>query len=95
MGIFLDHRVTRNLVREHAKQARRFLNLFAYTGTATCYAADGGVEETVTVDLSNTYLDWAERNMRQNGFVGPQYHFVRDDVLAGFATSARRATAGI
>ena len=61
---------------------RRFLNLFAYTGTATCYAADGGVEETVTVDLSNTYLDWAERNMRQNGFVGPQHHFVRDDVLA-------------
>lgn len=75
VGIFLDHRVTRNLVREHAKQARRFLNLFAYTGTATCYAADGGVEETVTVDLSNTYLDWAERNMRQNGFVGPQHHF--------------------
>ena len=69
-------------MREHAKQARRFLNLFAYTGTATCYAADGGVEETVTVDLSNTYLDWAERNMRQNGFVGPQHHFVRDDVLA-------------
>ena len=90
----MDHRVTRNLVREHAKQARRFLNLFAYTGTATCYAADGGVEETVTVDLSNTYLDWAERNMRQNGFVGPQHHFVRDDVLAGFVTSARRATAG-
>ena len=81
-GIFLDHRMTRSLVREHAKNARRFLNLFAYTGTATCYAADGGVEETVTVDLSNTYLDWAERNMRQNGFVGPQHHFVRDDVLA-------------
>ena len=36
----------------------------------------------MTVDLSNTYLDWAERNMRQNGFVGPQHHFVRDDVLA-------------
>ena len=81
-GIFLDHRVTRGLVREHAKSARRFLNLFAYTGTATCYAADGGVEETVTVDLSNTYLDWAERNMRQNGFVGPQHHYVRADVLA-------------
>ena len=81
-GIFLDHRITRNLVREHAKNARWFLNLFAYTGTATCYAADAGVEETVTVDLSNTYLDWAERNMRQNGFTGPEHHFVRDDVLA-------------
>ena len=80
-GIFLDHRVTRGLVREHAKHAKRFLNLFAYTGTATCYAADGGVEETVTVDLSNTYLDWAERNMRQNGFTGREHHYVRADVL--------------
>lgn len=82
VGIFLDHRVTRALVREHAKDARRFLNLFAYTGTATCYAADAGVEETVTVDLSNTYLDWAEKNMRLNGFTGPEHHFVRADVLS-------------
>ncbi len=81
-GIFLDHRITRGLVREHAKNARYFLNLFAYTGTATCYAADAGVEETVTVDLSNTYLDWAERNMEQNGFVGPQHHFVHADVMS-------------
>ena len=81
-GIFLDHRITRDLVREHARGARWFLNLFAYTGTATCYAADAGVEETVTVDLSNTYLDWAERNMRQNGFTGSAHHYVRDDVLA-------------
>lgn len=82
VGIFLDHRITRGLVREYAKDARWFLNLFAYTGTATCYAADAGVEETVTVDLSNTYLDWAERNMRQNGFGGKEHHFVRADVLA-------------
>lgn len=81
-GIFLDHRITRGLVREHARGKRFFLNLFAYTGTATCYAADAGVEETVTVDLSNTYLDWAERNMEQNGFVGPQHHFVRADVMS-------------
>lgn len=81
-GIFLDHRVTRGLVREHARGKRFFLNLFAYTGTATCYAADAGVEETVTVDLSNTYLDWAERNMEQNGFVGPDHHYVRADVMS-------------
>lgn len=79
-GIFLDHRVTRDLVREHARGKKRFLNLFAYTGTATCYAADGGVEETVTVDLSNTYLDWADRNMRLNGFTGRNHEFVRADV---------------
>lgn len=81
-GIFLDHRITRGLVRDHARGKRFFLNLFAYTGTATCYAADAGVEETVTVDLSNTYLDWAERNMEQNGFVGPDHHYVRADVMS-------------
>ena len=81
-GIFLDHRITRGLVRECARGKRFFLNLFAYTGTATCYAADAGVEETVTVDLSNTYLDWAERNMEQNGFVGPDHHYVRADVMS-------------
>ena len=81
-GIFLDHRITRGVVRERARGKRFFLNLFAYTGTATCYAADAGVEETVTVDLSNTYLDWAERNMEQNGFVGPDHHYVRADVMS-------------
>ena len=80
-GIFLDHRITRDLIREHARGKRYFLNLFAYTGTATCYAADAGVEETVTVDMSNTYLDWAERNMSQNGFTGNEHHFVRADVM--------------
>ena len=89
-GIFLDHRVTRSLVREHARGKRWFLNLFAYTGTATCYAADAGVEETVTVDMSNSYLDWAERNMRQNGFTGPEHHFVRDDVLGWVDAQIRR-----
>lgn len=84
-GIFLDHRLTRDLVRERARSRRYFLNLFAYTGTATCYAADAGVEETVTVDLSNTYLDWAERNMRQNGFTGREHHYVRADVMSWIA----------
>ena len=83
-GIFLDHRVTRGLVRDRARELApcRFLNLFAYTGTATCYAADGGAVETVTVDLSNTYLDWTERNLATNGFTGPEHHIVRADVLA-------------
>lgn len=80
-GIFLDHRVTRDLVRQRAQGCRRFLNLFAYTGTATCYAADGGAQQTTTVDLSNTYLEWARRNMARNGFTGPAHRFVRADVL--------------
>lgn len=84
-GIFLDHRITRAELREMMKRApapKRFLNLFAYTGTATCYAADGGALETTTVDLSRPSLDWAARNMARNGFGGAGHRFVQADVLA-------------
>lgn len=84
-GIFLDHRETRSIIRELAKRVPangRFCNLFAYTGTATCYAADGGVNNTTTVDLSKTYLDWAQRNMRHNGFTEETHRFIQADVLA-------------
>lgn len=84
-GIFLDHRETRSMIRELAKRVPatgRFCNLFAYTGTATCYAADGGVNNTVTVDLSKTYLDWAQRNMRHNGFTAETHRFIQTDVLS-------------
>ena len=84
-GIFLDHRETRSRIREMMKEtkgSKRFLNLFAYTGTATCYAADGGAKHTTTVDLSRPSLDWARRNMARNGFDGPEHEFVQADVLA-------------
>ncbi len=84
-GIFLDHRDTRAMLREMAKQtagSKRFLNLFAYTGSATCYAADGGMRHTTTVDMSRPSLDWAKRNMARNGFTGREHEFVQADVLA-------------
>lgn len=81
-GLFLDHRVTRARVRAEA-QGTRFLNLFAYTGSFTVYARAGGAAETTTVDLSNTYCDWAERNLALNGFSpGPKHRVVRADALA-------------
>mgnify|MGYP000290798056 CR=1 FL=1 len=94
VGIFLDHRVTRNLVREHAKQARRFLNLFAYTGTATCYAADGGVEETVTVDLSTPTWTGPSAICARTALLVRSIILCATTCSPGFATSARRATAG-
>ncbi|MCL1799684.1 MAG: bifunctional 23S rRNA (guanine(2069)-N(7))-methyltransferase RlmK/23S rRNA (guanine(2445)-N(2))-methyltransferase RlmL [Eggerthellaceae bacterium] len=78
-GIFLDHRLTRQLVGDRAT-GTRFLNLFAYTGTASVYAAGGGAKTTTTVDLSQTYLAWARRNMGLNGFTGDEHRFVRADV---------------
>jgi 23S rRNA (cytosine1962-C5)-methyltransferase len=64
-GLFLDHRITRHMVREIAKD-KKVLNLFCYTGSFSVYAAAGGAKEVVSVDLSKTYLDWAERNMETN-----------------------------
>jgi 23S rRNA (guanine2445-N2)-methyltransferase / 23S rRNA (guanine2069-N7)-methyltransferase len=80
-GLFLDHRETRKMVRD-AAQGATFLNLFAYTGSFTVYAAVGGARRTVSVDLSSAYLDWAWQNMQRNGFVssGNQHQYVTGDV---------------
>jgi len=80
-GLFLDHRVTRQMVREESKD-RKVLNLFAYTGSFSVYAASGGADEVVSVDLSKTYLNWAERNMELNEFTDKsKYRFVHADVM--------------
>jgi len=79
-GLFLDHRLTRALLRE-AAAGKRFLNLFAYTGTATVYAAAGGAVSTTSVDMSRTYLDWAARNLELNGLSGRQHRLVQADCL--------------
>ncbi len=79
-GLFLDHRITRQKVMAEAA-GRRFLNLFGYTGSFTVAAAKGGAAETTSVDLSNTYLDWAADNLELNGFKASGPHqLVRSDV---------------
>lgn len=101
-GIFLDHRPTRMMLRDMAK-GKRFLNLFAYTGVATVQAAAGGAAQTTTVDLSQTYLDWAKRNMFINGFIDDPddrrkphegerspHQFVRSDVMRWIRDARRR-----
>ena len=79
-GLFLDHRLTRTLIRELAR-GKRFLNLFGYTGTATVCAAAGGALSTTTVDMSRTYLDWAHRNLALNGLHGGRHEIIQADVL--------------
>jgi 23S rRNA (cytosine1962-C5)-methyltransferase len=87
-GLFLDHRLLRALVREVAA-GRRMLNLFAYTGSFTVYAAAGGAVASDTVDLSNTYLDWATRNFAANGLDPRKHRLVRADVLAWLDIACR------
>ncbi len=77
-GIYLDQRRLRARLEAEARD-RRFLNLFAYTCTASLYAARGGAATTTSVDLSNTYLDWGRENFRHNR-IGGTHRFERADV---------------
>ena len=79
-GLFLDHRDTRLKIMGMSKN-KRVLNLFAYTGTVSVYAALGGADSVTTVDMSNTYLDWAKRNFELNKIKG-RHSFVKADVTS-------------
>lgn len=80
-GLFCDHRLVRKYIRMNSRD-RDFLNLFAYTGTATVQAALGGARTTTTVDMSRTYLNWAKENLRINNFTDRRkYLFEQADCL--------------
>ncbi|MEY2586170.1 MAG: hypothetical protein RLY11_19 [Bacteroidota bacterium] len=79
-GLFLDHRITRSMVRDKSNQ-KAVLNLFCYTGSFSVYAASGNAAEILSIDLSNTYIEWAKKNMEQNGYKKSAYRFIKGDVL--------------
>lgn len=90
-GLFLDHRPLRAHLAEAvgrraaAGAGTRFLNLFAYTGSFSVYAARAGASGSTTVDLSNTYQAWTARNFALNGIDSARHRLVRADVLAWLA----------
>jgi 23S rRNA (guanine2445-N2)-methyltransferase / 23S rRNA (guanine2069-N7)-methyltransferase len=88
-GLFLDHRNTRQMVRE-AAAGKRFLNLFAYTAAFTVYAAAGESATTTTVDKSTTYIDWSRKNFDLNNIAGIQHRLVRSDIEAFIANLSPR-----
>jgi 23S rRNA (guanine2445-N2)-methyltransferase / 23S rRNA (guanine2069-N7)-methyltransferase len=79
-GLFLDHRIARRMLGQMSK-GKDFLNLFSYTGSASVHAGLGGARSTMTVDMSRTYLEWAERNLRLNGLTGRPHRLLQADVL--------------
>ena len=87
-GLFLDQRTTRSVIAT-ASKGKSFLNLFAYTGSATVHAAMAGAVRTTSVDLSKTYLDWAKNNMALNGFSGDLHEFIQTDCLQWLRRPAR------
>ncbi|HHE3641612.1 TPA: bifunctional 23S rRNA (guanine(2069)-N(7))-methyltransferase RlmK/23S rRNA (guanine(2445)-N(2))-methyltransferase RlmL [Pasteurella multocida] len=88
-GLFLDHRLTRKMLGEMAK-GKDALNLFAYTGSATVHMALGGAKSTTTVDMSNTYLNWAEQNLLLNELEGKQHKLIQADCLQWLARCDRQ-----
>lgn len=87
-GLFLDHKLTRKRIGELAA-GKDFLNLFAYTGSGSVHAAKGGAKSTTTVDMSNTYLQWAQQNMALNGFDSDAHQFEQADCLQWLAHEDR------
>ncbi len=85
-GLFLDHRIARKMLGEMSN-GKDFLNLFAYTGTASVHAGLGGARSTTTVDMSRTYLEWAEKNLRVNGLTGRQHRLIQADCLSWLANA--------
>jgi 23S rRNA G2069 N7-methylase RlmK/C1962 C5-methylase RlmI len=79
-GLFLDRRFLRALIRSEAN-GKNVLNLFSYTGAFSVYAASGGAASTCSVDLSNTYLNWAKENFKLNGISDSAHKLIRADAL--------------
>jgi 23S rRNA (cytosine1962-C5)-methyltransferase len=86
-GLFLDHRITRQLVKEQVAN-KRFLNLFCYTGSFSVYAASAGASKVTSIDLSKTYLQWAADNFVINRFKNPNFEFIHADVVQHLKTIA-------
>lgn len=79
-GLFLDQLPLRNWLQTHA-QGRSVLNTFSYTGSLSIAAALGGAGETVSVDLSRTFTDWAKQNAESNGLQGPAMDYLYGDTF--------------
>ncbi|WOD07845.1 bifunctional 23S rRNA (guanine(2069)-N(7))-methyltransferase RlmK/23S rRNA (guanine(2445)-N(2))-methyltransferase RlmL [Marinomonas sp. GJ51-6] len=79
-GLFLDHRPVRKLIQDKA-DSKRFLNLFCYTATASVHAGQGGARSSLSVDMSNTYTEWARRNIELNEFSELYHQVERADCI--------------
>ncbi len=88
-GLFADHRNTRRMVREMAA-GKDFLNLYCYTATFSCYAAQGGARSTLSVDRSKTAIQWARENMQLNRIPPVTNRLVQADTLEFLKGAKRR-----
>ncbi len=77
-GLFLDHRPLRQILK--GINSSNVLNLFCYTGSLSI-ASYNESNKITSVDLSNTYLEWAKRNFLLNDINPDEHQFVKSDVF--------------
>ncbi|KAA1173807.1 bifunctional 23S rRNA (guanine(2069)-N(7))-methyltransferase RlmK/23S rRNA (guanine(2445)-N(2))-methyltransferase RlmL [Marinobacter salinexigens] len=83
-GLFLDHRPVRHWIQQNSK-GKRFLNLFCYTGAASVHAVVGGASRSLSLDMSKTYVGWAQDNLALNGADRKKHRVEQADCLAWLA----------
>lgn len=88
-GLFLDQRETRRQLRAMPLAGMTVLNTFAHTGSLSVAAALAGAE-TLTLDLSKRYLDWATENLRTNDLDPADHDFVYGDAMDWLERFARQ-----
>lgn len=79
-GLFLDHRLVRQIIYKKSGMGARFLNLFSYTSSVSVMAAIAG-SITTSVDMSKTYTNWAKDNFKANNIDVDNHNFFVADVL--------------
>ena len=74
LGLFPEQKTNWDFIKKHLIRDRKFLNLFAYSGAASCIARYQGAD-TYHVDASKTALNTAKRNMDLNKLLNIRWVF--------------------
>ena len=92
-GLFPEQAANWDFIISNIKNANRpikVLNLFAYTGGATCAASYGGAAEVVHVDASKGMVAWAKDNAESSGLSHNKIRYIVDDVFKFVEREHRR-----
>ena len=77
------------IIKESGRKDVKVLNLFAYTGGATCAAAKAGAAVT-HVDASKGMVTWAKENAVSSGLAGAPIRWIVDDCVKFVEREIRR-----
>ncbi len=91
-GLFPEQSVNWDFMMDKIKNAKReikVLNLFAYTGGATCACLKAGAS-VVHVDSSRGMVDWAKENIKSCGLIDKNIRYIVDDVVKFVKREIRR-----